>query len=55
MQRVVTLKLTINGLLMDEPWFATTGRARMISPGFPYQKQRRRVLGREIAHVEWTG
>jgi haloalkane dehalogenase len=24
----------------------------MISPAFPYQKQRRRVLGREMAYVE---
>jgi hypothetical protein len=27
----------------------------MISPAFPYQKQRRRVLGREMANVEVDG
>src|ERR1700745_3562023 len=30
----------------------TTGQAKMISAAFPYQKQRRRVLGREMAYVE---
>src|SRR5262245_54688369 len=29
-----------------------TGEANMISAAFPYQKQRRRVLGREMAYVE---
>src|SRR6516162_298622 len=28
------------------------GRRDMISAAFPYQKQRRRVLGREMAYVE---
>src|SRR5215471_7512737 len=28
------------------------GEANMISAAFPYQKQRRRVLGREMAYVE---
>src|SRR4029077_19452671 len=34
--------------------FATTKKeeAKMISAAFPYQKQRRRVLGREMAYVE---
>src|SRR5262245_60342371 len=31
---------------------AATGEASMISPAFPYQKRRRRVLGREMAYVE---
>src|SRR5215831_7757570 len=31
---------------------AATGKGNMISPAFPYQKQRRRVLGREMAYVE---
>ena len=31
---------------------AATGEANMISAAFPYQKQRRRVLGREMAYVE---
>src|SRR5262249_33495348 len=31
---------------------AATGAANMISAAFPYQKQRRRVLGREMAYVE---
>src|SRR5215510_8718419 len=30
----------------------STGEANMISAAFPYQKQRRRVLGREMADVE---
>src|SRR5258706_729034 len=30
----------------------TTGEANMISAAFPYKKQRRRVLGREMAYVE---
>src|SRR6476661_10052496 len=30
----------------------TSGEVQMISPTFPYQKQRRRVLGREMAYVE---
>jgi haloalkane dehalogenase len=30
----------------------TTGEANKISAAFPYQKQRRRVLGREMAYVE---
>src|SRR5690349_14276069 len=29
-----------------------TGEDNMISAAFPYQKQRRRVLGREMAYVE---
>jgi hypothetical protein len=29
-----------------------TGEANMISAAFPYQKQRRQVLGREMAYVE---
>src|SRR5262249_49494199 len=29
-----------------------SGEANMISAAFPYQKQRRRVLGREMAYVE---
>jgi haloalkane dehalogenase len=28
------------------------GEAKMISPEFPYKKQRRQVLGREMAYVE---
>jgi hypothetical protein len=31
---------------------AVTREANMISPAFPYQKQRRRVLGSEMAYVE---
>ena len=31
---------------------ATTGQANVISAAFPYQKQRRPVLGREMAYVE---
>src|SRR5215475_10726361 len=31
---------------------AAAGEANMISAAFPYQKQRRRVLGREMAYVE---
>src|SRR5499426_537217 len=31
---------------------AATGKGNMISPAFPYQKRRRRVLGREMAYVE---
>ncbi|HKW34629.1 MAG TPA: haloalkane dehalogenase [Candidatus Acidoferrum sp.] len=31
---------------------ATTKRANTISAAFPYQKQRRRILGREMAYVE---
>src|SRR5499427_10802855 len=31
---------------------AVTGQANMISAAFPYRKQRRRVLGREMAYVE---
>src|SRR5262245_32761509 len=31
---------------------AVTGHANMISAAFPYRKQRRRVLGREMAYVE---
>ena len=31
---------------------AFTGEANMISAAFPYQKQRRRILGREMAYVE---
>ena len=31
---------------------AATGEANMISAAFPYQKQRRRVLGSEMAYVE---
>ena len=31
---------------------STTGEANKISAAFPYQKQRRRVLGREMAYVE---
>jgi hypothetical protein len=31
---------------------AATGEANKISAAFPYQKQRRRVLGREMAYVE---
>src|SRR5262245_8904940 len=31
---------------------AATGAANVISAAFPYQKQRRRVLGREMAYVE---
>src|SRR5262249_40461263 len=30
---------------------AATGAANMISAAFPYQKQRRRVLGREMGYV----
>src|SRR5580765_5032367 len=30
----------------------TSGEVQMISPTFPYKKQRRRVLGREMAYVE---
>src|SRR5262249_61578409 len=36
-------------------WAATTtreGEANMISAAFPYKKQRRRVLDREMAYVE---
>ena len=31
---------------------AATGEADKISAAFPYQKQRRRILGREMAYVE---
>jgi haloalkane dehalogenase len=31
---------------------AATGEAKVISAAFPYQKQRQRVLGREMAYVE---
>ena len=31
---------------------AAAGEANMISAAFPYRKQRRRVLGREMAYVE---
>src|SRR6185295_10040524 len=31
---------------------AAAGEANMISAAFPYQKQRRRVLGREMAYVQ---
>src|ERR1700722_17695014 len=34
------------------PVTSTTGEAKMISAAFPYQKQRRRVLGSEMAYVE---
>ena len=30
----------------------TTGEANMISAAFPYQKQRRQVLGSEMAYAE---
>src|SRR5262249_59397108 len=30
----------------------TVGETNLISAAFPYQKQRRRVLGREMAYVE---
>ena len=33
----------------------SSGEANIISPEFPYQKQRRRVLGREMAYVEVGG
>src|SRR5262249_4647143 len=33
-------------------WFSHEGEANMISAAFPYQKQRRRVLGIEMAYVE---
>jgi pimeloyl-ACP methyl ester carboxylesterase len=29
-----------------------TGEANMVSPAFPYQKQRRRILGSEVPYVE---
>jgi len=32
--------------------FYKEGKASMISAAFPYQKQRRRVFGREMAYVE---
>jgi hypothetical protein len=32
--------------------FYKEGKANMISAAFPYQKQRRRVLGSEMAYVE---
>ena len=38
--------------LAIKPWLVTTGEANMISAAFPYQKQRRRVLGREMAYVD---
>jgi hypothetical protein len=34
------------------PVTLTTGEAKMISAAFPYKKQRRQVLGSEMAYVE---
>src|SRR6266478_9613575 len=36
----------------DDLGYHKEGEANMISAAFPYQKQRRRVLGREMAYVE---
>src|SRR6201993_4666782 len=37
---------------LDQRYLATRGGANMISAAFPYQKQRRRVLGSEMAYVD---
>ena len=37
---------------VDDIRLRQRGRSDMISAAFPYQKQRRRVLGREMAYVE---
>src|SRR5262245_47642835 len=40
------------GAWADGSSSAATGKANMVSAAFPYQKQRRRVLGRDMAYVE---
>ncbi len=46
----MAMSQTMNNKLVTPA--AATGEANMISAAFPYQKQRRRVLGREMAYVE---
>jgi haloalkane dehalogenase len=46
----MAMSQTMNNKLA--PPRASTGEANKISAAFPYQKQRRRVLGREMAYVE---
>ena len=49
-QTMKKMSQTMNNKLVAPA--AATGDANMISAAFPYQKQRRRVLGREMAYVE---
>ena len=49
-QTMKKMSQTMNNQLVTPA--AATGEANMISAAFPYQKQRRRVLGREMAYVE---
>src|SRR6516162_7825034 len=57
-QRAILLRCTAaflrNGVVMCglKPEKGSEGEANLISAAFPYQKQRRRVLGREMAYVE---
>src|SRR3954465_12434254 len=46
----MAMSQTMNNKLVTPA--AATGEANMISAAFPYQKQRRRVVGREMAYVE---
>ena len=49
-QTMKKMSQTMNNQLVTPA--AAAGEANMISAAFPYQKQRRRVLGREMAYVE---
>src|SRR5262245_12846990 len=46
----MAMSQTLNNKLVTPA--AATGKAKVISAAFPYQKQRRLVLGREMAYVE---
>ena len=48
MECFMTLQTTNNKLVIPK----RKGEDNMISAAFPYQKQRRRVLGSEMAYVE---
>ena len=46
----MAMSQTMNNKLVTPA--AATGEAKLFSAAFPYQKQRRRVLGSEMAYVE---
>src|SRR5258707_9445139 len=52
MRTIVPLRVYFNRLQAGKASVDSTGEANMISAAFPYQKQRRGVLGREMAYVE---
>src|SRR5258707_14394066 len=52
MRTIVPLRVYFNRLQAGKASVDSTGGANMISAAFPYQKQRQRVLGREMAYVE---